>query len=135
VSEVRPVPASRNIVTSSGNVRSGSHSSNPSRHTSDSSVMAPVAALRRSSLSRTGPTGTPLMPTYHSSLLELDDSTAIAADTDDGSSFGAPTVFVKAPARPAAGAGLGAALGVSPRGAPAGGGRVLGLAGIPAAGE
>src|SRR5215468_6331584 len=103
VSEWRPAAASRSRATSSGNVRSGSHSSNPSRQTSDSSVMAPEAALRRSSLRRTGPTGTPLMPTYHSSVLELDDRTAIAAETADGSSFGTVTAFEKAPARPALG--------------------------------
>src|SRR5215831_1765988 len=122
VSEWRPAAASRSRATSSGNVRSGSHSSNPSRQTSDSSVMPPLAALRRSSLSRTGPTGTPLMPTYHSSVLELDDKTAIAADTDDGSSFGTLTAFENAPASPALGAGLGAPLGDSPFGAPGGGG-------------
>ena len=76
------------MASSSGNVRSGTHSSNPSRQTSDSSVTPPPAALRRSSLRRTGPTGTPLMPTYHSSVLELDDRTAMAADTEDGSSLG-----------------------------------------------
>src|SRR5204862_878370 len=80
VSEVRPPDAdSFSIARSSGNVRSGNHSSKPSRQTSESSVTAPPVALRRSSLRRTGPTGTPLMPTYHSSVLELEDRTAIAA--------------------------------------------------------
>src|SRR5579859_460369 len=129
VSDARPVPASLNIATSSGKVRSGSHSSNPSRQTSDSSVMAPEAALRRSSLKRTGPTGTPLMPTYHSSVLELDDKTAIAADTAEGSSFGTVTAFEKAPARPAfpgPAPGRGAARGAPCRGGgPGGGGSAL----------
>ena len=44
-------------------MRSARHSSQPSRQASDSSVIAPVAALLRSSLSRIGPTGTPLIPT------------------------------------------------------------------------
>src|SRR6185503_12679257 len=105
VSDVRPAVAdSLSIAASSGNVRSGTHSSNPSRHTSDSSVMRPLAALRRRSLKRTGPTGTPLIPTYHSSVEELDESTAMAADTDAGSSF-AETAFEKAPASPAPAAG------------------------------
>src|SRR3954464_3432278 len=80
VSEVRAVDDSLSMALNSGNVRRGTHSSNPSRQTSDSSLINPADALRRSSLRRTGPTGTPLMPTYHSSVLALDDKTAIAAD-------------------------------------------------------
>ena len=99
---MRPAVAdSLSIAASSGKVRSGTHSSNPSRHTNESSLMRPLAAFRRRSLRRTGPTGTPLMPTYHSSVLELDDNTAIAADTEDGSSFGPETALEKAPASPA----------------------------------
>src|SRR5436190_13933247 len=112
------------MATSSGNVRSGSHSSKPSRQTSESSLIAPVAALRLSSLNRTGPTGTPLIPTYHSSVLELDDSTAIAAETDEGSSWVPVTDLEKAPASPAfAGPiGRGTAFGGTGRAALAGGG-------------
>jgi hypothetical protein len=51
------------------------------------------------------------MPTYHSSELELEDNTAIAAETADGFSFGTVTAFEKAPARPAPAAGRGAARG------------------------
>jgi hypothetical protein len=111
VSDVRGEAVSFSIAESSGKVRRGTHSSNPSRHTSDSSVIAPEAALRLSSARRTGPTGTPLIPTYHSSVFELVESTAIAADTADGASAGgATTAFEKAPARPPApggAAGLG----------------------------
>lgn len=64
------VIASRTLAASSANWRSGRHSSSPSCQTSDSSVMAPSAALRRTSATRMGPTGTPLMATYHSSLAE-----------------------------------------------------------------
>src|SRR5262249_35201002 len=93
--------ASLRSAQSSGNVRSGTHSSKPSRQTHDSSVMAPVAGLRLGPASRTGPTGTPLMPTYHSSLLEL-ERTVIAVDTEDASSLagGATTAFENAPASP-----------------------------------
>ena len=65
-----PAAASRTIVARSGMLRIGRHSSRPSCQQSDSSVTAPVAALRRSSEMRTGPTGTPLIATYHSSLTE-----------------------------------------------------------------
>lgn len=60
--------ASRTLAASSGNNRSGRHSSSPSCQTSDSSLTAPSAAFRRTSATRIGPTGTPLMATYHSSL-------------------------------------------------------------------
>src|SRR5262245_61933619 len=49
-------------------LRIGRHSSSPSCQHSDSSVTAPAAAFRRSSEIRTGPTGTPLIATYHSSV-------------------------------------------------------------------
>lgn len=82
---------SSTMATSSGKVRSACQSSNPSRHTSESKVMAPTLALERSSLNRMGPTGTPLIPTYHSSAgtvnsLKLGDS-------------GAATACVNAPAK------------------------------------
>jgi len=73
-------------------------------------------AFRRRSLRRTGPTGTPLIPTYHSSVLELEESTAIAAETEDGSSCGAETAFENAPARPAPAAGAGGFAGALPPG-------------------
>ena len=50
---------SSTIATSSGNVRRGCHSSNPSRQTSESKLTAPDPAFERSPLSRIGPTGTP----------------------------------------------------------------------------
>ncbi len=58
VIETRPdVAASRTLAARSGNVRSGRHSSRPSCHTSESSVTAPSAALRRTSAMRIGPDG------------------------------------------------------------------------------
>jgi hypothetical protein len=62
-----PAIASRTTAASSLIALTGRHSSSPSCQTSESSVTAPVAALRRSSVMRTGPTGTPLIATYHSS--------------------------------------------------------------------
>ena len=63
-----PCAASWMSAARSGMLRIGRHSSRPSCQHSDSSVTAPVAALRRSSEMRTGPTGTPLIATYHSSV-------------------------------------------------------------------
>ncbi len=68
VMEMRPpAAASRTLAARSGKVLSGRHSSRPSCQTSDSSVTAPRAALRRTSATRIGPTGTPLTATYQSS--------------------------------------------------------------------
>ena len=60
--------ASFTISSSSGNFLSGSHSSNPSRHTSDSPSTAPTAAFSRMTEVRMGPSGTPAQPTYQSSV-------------------------------------------------------------------
>lgn len=65
-----PAAASRTSCASSGMLLIGLHSSRPSCQQSESSFTAPVAALRRSSEMRTGPTGTPLIATYHSSETE-----------------------------------------------------------------
>lgn len=74
VRDARPVDAaSRTVAASSGNVRSGRHSSRPSCHTRESSFTAPSAALRRTSAMRIGPTGTPLTATYQSSPGESSD--------------------------------------------------------------
>jgi hypothetical protein len=59
-------------------VRKGRHSSQVSRQVSDSSVIAPVAALLRSSLSLIGPTGTPLMPTNQPSAAGSSGAAAAA---------------------------------------------------------
>src|SRR5580658_5938249 len=94
VSELRPPTAAvRTIAASSGKDRRGRHSSKPSCHTSESSVTAPSAALRRTSATRTGPTGTPLMATYQSSLAESSD---ISNGAEDSSSCW--TVVLNAPA-------------------------------------
>jgi hypothetical protein len=72
---------------------SGRQSSKPSRHTSDSLLTAPDAALLRSSLKRIGPTGTPLIPTNHSSPGMLS-----GAATSAGLSRPPPKACVNAPA-------------------------------------
>src|SRR5579883_1455705 len=93
-SDERPLAAaSRTTAASSENARTGRHSSSPSCQTSESSVTAPSAALRRTSATRTGPTGTPLIATYHSSAAE---SSARSNDAEISSSF--CTVLLNAPA-------------------------------------
>jgi hypothetical protein len=67
IDEPLDVCASVTISSSSAKFRSGSHSSNPSRQTSESPSTAPVPAFSRMAASRIGPTGTPAMPTYQSS--------------------------------------------------------------------
>jgi hypothetical protein len=52
--------------------------------------MAPTPAFERSSLKRIGPTGTPLMPTYHSSAGTVNSLRLLDS--------GAATACVKAPA-------------------------------------
>ena len=90
-SETRPVDAaSRTSDASSGIVLTGRHSSIPSCHTSESSVTAPSAALRRSSPMRTGPTGTPLIAAYHSSALDSSRSAASSVCIDDLNAFASP---------------------------------------------
>ena len=80
-SEIRPLASdSRTICASSGTERTGRHSSKPSCQQSESSVIAPAPAFRRSSLVRMGPTGTPLMATYHSSAADK------PSERDDGTS-------------------------------------------------
>src|SRR5579872_1229796 len=85
--------ASRTMAASSGNERTGRHSSRPSCHAKESSVTAPSAALRRISPIRTGPTGTPLTATYQSSLTE-------SSDMSSGAELSSScwTVLLKAPA-------------------------------------
>ncbi len=81
--------ASRTLAASSGNVRSARHSSRPSCQTRDSSVTAPMAAFRRTSATRIGPTGTPLIATYHSSLAERSDmSNGVDASSSRGCGCG-----------------------------------------------
>src|SRR3954471_15735922 len=92
VSDARALDTlSSTIAESSGKVPSGRQSSKPSRHTSDSRFTEPDAAFERSSLKRIGPTGTPLMPTSHSSAGMLNGSWTAA-------SVGLPTASEKAPA-------------------------------------
>src|SRR6478752_6348407 len=94
VSEPRTLDTpSSTIASSSGYVLSGRQSSKPSRQTSDSLVTAPEAALERSSLKRIGPTGTPLMPTNHSSPGMLS-----GASDGTGALGGVLKACVKAPA-------------------------------------
>jgi hypothetical protein len=72
--ERRPdLAASRTMAASSGNDRTGRHSSSPSCQASESSVTAPRAAFLRISAMRMGPTGTPLTATYQSSLADSSD--------------------------------------------------------------
>jgi 1,6-anhydro-N-acetylmuramate kinase len=60
--------ASRTMAASCVIVLTGRHSSNPSCHTNVSSFTAPAETFVRSSDSRIGPTGTPLIAAYHSSV-------------------------------------------------------------------
>ncbi len=77
-------------------LRIGRHSSRPSCQQSDSSVTAPAAALRRSSEIRTGPTGTPLIATYHSSVtLSSIEADGVSPGTLAGASW---TLLLNAPA-------------------------------------
>ena len=107
VIEMRPdAAASRTFAARSGKDLSGRHSSSPSCHTSESSVTAPSAALRRTSATRMGPTGTPLTATYQSSP---GARSAMSKGADPSSSCW--TLLLKAPARapPGKRSGLGAA--------------------------
>src|SRR6187402_172820 len=80
VSDARALETlSSTIADNSGKVPSGRQSSKPSRHTSDSRFTEPDAALERSSLKRIGPTGTPLIPTNHSSAGILRESGTAAS--------------------------------------------------------
>src|SRR6187402_3973550 len=80
VSDARALDTlSSTIAESSGNVPSGRQSSKPSRQTSESRLTEPEAAFERSSLKRLGPTGTPLMPTNHSSAGMLNESGWVAS--------------------------------------------------------
>ena len=107
------VCASVTIWRSSRKFLSGCHSSNPSRHTSDSPSTAPAAALSRITARRTGPSGTPPTPTYQSSL---GVGRAGAIETRAGWAAGCAIVRVNAPEMPvdcAAGAGFGTTAGAS----------------------
>ncbi len=100
--------ASRTIAASSGKDRSARHSSSPSCQHRDSSVTAPMAALRRISAMRMGPTGTPLMATYHSSPAERSDMST-GADTSSSRWMAVRRAPASAPAAETAleGRGLG----------------------------
>ena len=102
---IPPCAASRTSVASSGMLLIGRHSSRPSCQHSESSVTAPVAALRRSSEMRTGPTGTPLIATYHSSLTESASGPVPSCCASGTDASGASERFRwNAPARAPAGA-------------------------------
>ena len=76
-------------------LRIGLHSSRPSCQQSESSVTAPAAALRRSSEIRTGPTGTPLIATYHSSVTDTSMDRAPAdPEGEKGTVAGASCTFL-----------------------------------------
>src|SRR5262249_32211420 len=81
----------------------------PSCQTSESSVTAPSAALRRSSVMRIGPTGTPLIAQYHSSALESSSSSIAAAASSP--SFCTDDLNAPASAPPAGGCGARGAAG------------------------
>src|SRR5262249_29897881 len=98
---------------SSGKFRSGCHSSNPSRQTSESPSTAPVDAFSRIAARRIGPTGTPAIPTYQSSLGVVVCGADIGAGrslTERANAAAIPVTFNETGPSPAgAGAGAGRA--------------------------